>query len=130
MSIETQLQLRWDRAQQIDPAGIEELGLGWFIVPSSRDPSGYAVHLEFDPDGRLTVQPLGQAEAEHVYVHEDRGFGGDCVRATQQHFIEGLRHDRPFETSGPEYLKTLALQEAVYLSAAEGRVVGISLIPG
>jgi hypothetical protein len=24
-------------------------------VPSSRDPTGYAVHIEFDPDGELTA---------------------------------------------------------------------------
>ena len=26
---------------------LEPLGLGWFVVPSSRDPTGYAVHVEF-----------------------------------------------------------------------------------
>ena len=48
MTVETPLQLRWQRAQQIDPAGIEELGLGWYVVPSSRDPTGDAVRLECD----------------------------------------------------------------------------------
>ncbi len=55
MTIATPLKLRWERAQQIDPAGIEDLGQGWYVVPSSRDPTGYAVHLEFDAAGKLTT---------------------------------------------------------------------------
>ena len=47
--------MRWERAQHIDRSAIEPLGLGWYIVPSSRDPTGYAVHIEFDPDGELTA---------------------------------------------------------------------------
>jgi hypothetical protein len=36
------------RAGHIDLSAIEPLGVGWCIVPSSRDPTGYAVHVEFD----------------------------------------------------------------------------------
>jgi len=35
----------------------------------------------------------------------------------QRHFIDRLLDGQPFETSGEEYLKTLAVQEAVYQSA-------------
>jgi predicted nucleic acid-binding Zn finger protein len=49
------LALRWQRAWQIDPASIEPLGLGRYVVPSSRDPTGYAVHIEFDVDGKLSA---------------------------------------------------------------------------
>lgn len=69
------------------------------------------------PDGRLTVQCLGERERDHPYVHEKRGFGGDCVFATQRHFIECLRNGTTFETSGSEYLKTMRIVEAVYQSA-------------
>lgn len=55
MTIATPLSLRWERAQQIDRSAIEPLGLGWYVVPSSRDPTGYAVHVEFNPDGELTA---------------------------------------------------------------------------
>ena len=71
-------------------------------------------------DGRLTIQPLGQAEREHPYEHSQRDFAGDCVFATQQHFVESLRRIAPFETSGEEYLKTLRIQEAIYKSAESG----------
>lgn len=84
---------------------------------------GNAGSLRLYSDGRITLQPLGKPEITHAYFHEDRGFAGNCVRATQQHFVDGLLHDRPFETSGAEYLKTLAVQEAVYQSDQQGRVV-------
>jgi hypothetical protein len=32
MTVVTSLGLRWQRAQQIDPASIEPLGLGWYVV--------------------------------------------------------------------------------------------------
>ena len=53
MSVTTLLSLRWQRAQQIDRAAIQPLGHGWFIVPSSRGPAGYAVEVEFNPAGQL-----------------------------------------------------------------------------
>ncbi len=68
-------------------------------------------------DGRITLQPLGEREREHCYAHERRGFSGDCVYFTQRHFAERLASGTPFETSGHEYLRTLAVQEAVYESA-------------
>lgn len=74
-------------------------------------------------DGRLTVQPLGEREQEHRYAHSRRGFGGDCVLATQQHFIDALRFDGPFETSGVDYLRNLVVLEAVYASAEKGQPV-------
>ena len=72
------------------------------------------------PDGRMTTQSLGATEDEHRYQHEKRNFAGDCVFATQKHFIDCLLQEKSFETSGEEYLKTLAVQEAVYESAATG----------
>ena len=71
-------------------------------------------------DGRITVKPLGEAEREHTYEHTHRGFAGDCVFATQSHFVSCLRDGTPFETSGTDYLKTLAVQEAIYESATIG----------
>jgi predicted dehydrogenase len=68
-------------------------------------------------DGTLTVQPLGQEAYSHLYFHEDRAFGSDCVYHTQRHFVESLLRHQPFETDGREYLKTLAVLEAVYASA-------------
>jgi predicted dehydrogenase len=76
-------------------------------------------------DGALTVQRLGESEQRHEYVHESRGFSGDCVHAAQQHFVDRLRDGAPFETEGAEYLKTLAVVEAIYESA--GRRVPVTV---
>jgi predicted dehydrogenase len=87
---------------------------GEFLV----DGSGGSIRLY--NDARLTIQKLGQLEKEHDYPHEDRNFCGDCCYTTQRHFIDRLLDGRPFETSGPDYLCTLAVQDAVYESAAQG----------
>jgi D-apiose dehydrogenase len=79
--------------------------------------------LRLYPDGRLTIQPLGKPETEHPYPHTDRGFAGDCVMATQQHFIARLKTGAEFETAGRTYLINLTVQEAIYIAAREGRVV-------
>lgn len=67
--------------------------------------------------GRLTVQRLAEPELDLDYKFERRGFAGDCVLATQQHFVDCLRDNLPFETSGREYLKSLSIVEAIYESA-------------
>ncbi len=70
------------------------------------------------PDGHLTLQKLGEKEADVPYTHNNINFSGDCVYTTQKHFIEGLKSGTTFETNGDEYLKSLIVQEAVYESAA------------
>ena len=65
-------------------------------------------------DGRLTVQPLGKTEESHDYHHEDRGFAGDCCYFAQRHFVDRMLDGQPFETNGDDYLRTLAVQNAVY----------------
>jgi predicted dehydrogenase len=87
---------------------------GEFLIEGNRG------SLRLHGDGRITVQPLGEDEREHEYAHEDRGFAGDCCYATQRHFVDRMLDRKPFETSGEEYLQTLAVQEAVYESAATG----------
>lgn len=79
--------------------------------------------LRLSTDSRLTLQPLGQAEREIPYAREDRNFCGDCCYLTQRHFVDRLLDGNAFETSGEDYLKTLAVQEAVYRSAVERRGV-------
>ncbi|MEM6469169.1 MAG: Gfo/Idh/MocA family oxidoreductase [Planctomycetota bacterium] len=75
------------------------------------------------PDGKLTVQRLGEMEREHRYDPSTKNFAGDCVYNTQQHFTECLLQDLSFETSGTEYLKTLLVQDAAYASAETGAPV-------
>jgi predicted dehydrogenase len=78
--------------------------------------SGGSLRLHLD--GRITLRRLGGAELDVPYHHTRTGFAGDCVHATQAHFIARLLDGQPFETSGEECLKNLAVQEAAYQSAA------------
>jgi predicted dehydrogenase len=71
-------------------------------------------------DGRMTLHKLGEAEGEQEYPHEDRNFAGDCCYATQRHFVDRMLDGTPFESTGDDYLETLAVQEAIYESAATG----------
>lgn len=98
-----------------------------FNEPTAEDPrytfgealiEGNGGSIRLDSDGRLTVQRLGESEQDHKYEHGKKNFASDCVFETQRHFAQCLNDSRPFETSGKEYLRTLAIQEAVYQSAA------------
>jgi len=65
---------------------------------------------------------LGEPERLHNYEHHYRGFAGDCVWATQRHLVDRLLSGEPSETEGRAYLRNLAVQEAAYRSAADGRM--------
>jgi 3-isopropylmalate dehydrogenase len=79
--------------------------------------------LEMDLDGNFRIKPLGQPARDHPYPHPKRGFAGDCVHNLQRHFVDAMHGDKPFESELDDYLRTVALVEAAYLSAAAGRVV-------
>jgi predicted dehydrogenase len=83
-------------------------------------------HLALDPEGNLRLKLLGQAARQVDYCHERRGFAGDCVYALQRHFIDRLRDGGPFESTGEDYLKSIALVEACYRSQASGQVERIA----
>ena len=74
-------------------------------------------------DGRLTVQELGEPEADHVYKHQNKNFSGDCVFATQTFFVDALLNNKPFETDGTVYLNNMRIEEAFYASMKKGQPV-------
>lgn len=71
-------------------------------------------------DGKITIQQLGQKEIAHPYTFEKKNFSGDCVYATQAHFIDCLETKKPFETEVYQYLKNISVQEAIYVSNEKG----------
>ena len=84
----------------------------------------------FDGDeASLLVRATGeiyQGEEKVWSAPPETGYKGDSVLATQRHFIECLRSGEPFESGGREYLlKTFAVVEAAYRSAAEGAAVRV-----
>ncbi|MEM9369042.1 MAG: gfo/Idh/MocA family oxidoreductase, partial [Planctomycetota bacterium] len=76
--------------------------------------------IRLHDDGGLTIQRLGEEEHNHAYEPSRHGFAGDCVFETQKHFVEGLVNGTGFETDGQSYLRSIAVQEAMYASAESG----------
>jgi predicted dehydrogenase len=80
-------------------------------------------HITLDTEANLRLKPLGEPGRDIQYPHENRNFAGDCVYAVQRHFVDRMRDGAEFEANGEDYLKTLAVVEAVYESARRGEVV-------
>ncbi|MEO0470265.1 MAG: Gfo/Idh/MocA family oxidoreductase [Bacteroidota bacterium] len=78
------------------------------------------------PNGRISLQEMGKREKDVDYVHVDRGFAGDCVFFTQQHFLQALHTGEKFETNGQDYLRNLHIQEAIYQSATTRTEINLS----
>jgi D-apiose dehydrogenase len=89
---------------------------GEFLVEGSKG------SIRLYNDGTITLQELGKKETPHTYNPAKINFAGDCVYATQRHFVECLLHNKTFETSGDDYLKNIQVQEAVYASAKANQV--------
>jgi predicted dehydrogenase len=109
---------RYNESLNADP----RFTFGEFLVEGTRG------SLRVDEDGRILIQPLGQPAVEHRYPHERRGFAGDSCFRGIRHFVDGLRTGAAFETSGREYLKTLAVQAAVYASASSNQVERVRVL--
>lgn len=71
-------------------------------------------------DGVITIQLLGEKENIHEYSFEKINFSGDCVYATQKHFMDQLLSGAPFETDISLYLKNLIVQDKIYESSQKG----------
>ncbi|GGF55003.1 Predicted dehydrogenase [Mameliella alba] len=88
--------------------------------------------LRLDAGYRLTIQRDGQEEVRDVsppvLPWAERPWHNiqESVALIQQHFVDCLAAGRTPETSGADNLRTFALVEAAYLSAAEGRNVALS----
>jgi predicted dehydrogenase len=78
---------------------------------------GYGGAIRLYGDGRITIQKLAGEETEHSYKHKNINFSGDCVYTTQRHFVDCLINGQEFETNGKDYLRSLAVEEAIYKSA-------------
>jgi D-apiose dehydrogenase len=87
---------------------------------------GSGGHMELETEGNIILKRLGKAPVQLDYHHERIDFAGDCVYSLQRHFVDRMLDGQAFESSGEDYLKTIDLVEACYVSNAEGQVVSIS----
>ncbi len=86
---------------------------------------GAAGVLRLDGRGRLWWKPHGGDETEHVFEWRPRGFAGDAVHATQAHILAHLLNGVALVNSGRDYLRNVEIEEAIYRSAREGRVIAV-----
>ena len=82
--------------------------------------------MRLDGNGGLFWKPHGETERPHPYAWSNRGFGGDCVYRQQRHLVEAWQANRAPVNSGRDYLRNIAIEEAVYRSAAEGRRIDMN----
>lgn len=102
-------------ANRFSGPGAPELAFGTMRLEGSEG------MLRMDTLGNLFLTRYGETERAHVYEKPVSGYRGDSVLAVQSHAIECLRSDRPAESEGRDYLKTVEAVEACYRSAASGR---------
>ncbi|MEX0886797.1 MAG: Gfo/Idh/MocA family oxidoreductase [Phycisphaeraceae bacterium] len=91
-----------------------------FRIPETTTVEGTGGTLSLTMDGGIERRGLDGTTQCETRDWPDVGYFGDAARATQQHFVDGLRTGAPFETDGPDNLKTLATVFAAY-DAAEKR---------
>lgn len=82
-------------------------------------------HIELETDGSLTLKLLGKESTPIDYIHSRDHFGGGCVYNVQRHFVDCMATGAPFECTGEDYLKTIALVEACYRSNESNQVVNV-----
>ena len=66
-----------------------------------------------------SAKRLGKEEQEHKYSFKKQNFAGDCVFATQQHFVSNLIAGTPFETDVASYIPNILVLEKIYESSAK-----------
>ena len=83
--------------------------------------AGYVLTVQNESETVTDVSPpvLPWAEKPWHNIQES-------VLAIQQHFVDCLKAGKQPETSGADNLKTLALVEAAYQSAEQGRMIDVS----
>jgi predicted dehydrogenase len=101
------------------PAEDPRLTLGTMRV------EGADATLRLDGAGRLFLRPRGGAEVAHRYACPARGYRGDSVGAQIAHIVAHLLDGAPLVNSGRDYLRNVAIVEACYRSATEGRRIAL-----
>lgn len=85
---------------------------------------GTAGSVRLTGDGAVRMRAFGSQEEETLLAPRAwPGFGGDSVHAFQSHVVAGILDGTPVETDARDYLTVLAIEAAVYHSAAESRKI-------
>ncbi len=78
--------------------------------------------LSMNGDAEIILRPHHQNEEIPIsYEWEDHGFGGDCVYLFTRHVVEHFVNGAEVSNTGGDYLANLAIEDAIYASAEEGK---------
>lgn len=81
--------------------------------------------ISLNQNGEIWIKPLGKEKYQHQYQINNIDFAGDCVFNIQKHFIQQLLASKPFETNFKDYIRNLEIQEAIYQSSEEKKLINI-----
>jgi len=77
--------------------------------------------------GQLFQRPHGENdETEIKYDWRDHGYGGDCVYRLQSQIIRHFTDGSPLPNTARDYVSNLQIEEAVYLSNTENRLIDLT----
>ena len=80
--------------------------------------------LSLSGDGSVRVRHFGSHEEKVLLVARNwEGFGGDCVKNLICHVVDGLIDGTPLENEARDYLKVIAIEEAIYESDRQGKKI-------
>lgn len=80
--------------------------------------------LTLSGDGSVNLRHFGSVEDSVLLPARDwEGFGGDCVKNLNCHVVEGLLDGKPLENEASDYLKVIAIEQAIYESDRQGRKI-------
>lgn len=84
--------------------------------------------LTLHGDGSVARRDFGQTASSEVLPPDTwDGFGGDCVHALQSHVIAALQDGTSPENEAIDYLDVIAVKDAIYASAKEGRKISLEV---
>jgi predicted dehydrogenase len=82
--------------------------------------------LTLTGDGTVWLRAFDDQRSEMRLAPTDwPGFGGNCVHHLQQHVVSGILDGTPLENTGPDYLKVIEIEQAIYASAESGTRKGL-----
>jgi predicted dehydrogenase len=80
--------------------------------------------IDITGDGSVLLRRHNENERRPIdFAWQDIDFGGDCVYRTQAAALSALTGQGPMVNSAADYLTNLRIEEAIYISHAQGRRV-------
>lgn len=88
---------------------------------------GSKASLRLDGEAHLYLRDFGSNEwREIAYAATSEGFGGDAVYALQKHVTGHLLAGTPVENLAADYIRNIEIENAIYLSADQGRRISLT----